>query len=76
MPRIPNNLHSIHSCTISQSYQPAGVQLSDFDVHYHELVFSLRCHERTGPAFQLYFEEIMVRHDSEMPRISGPILFS
>ena len=36
---------------------------SDFDVHYHDLVFSLRCHERTGAAFQQFFEEIMVRHE-------------
>ena len=36
---------------------------SDFDLHYHELVFSLRCHERTGAAFQQFFEEIMVRYD-------------
>lgn len=36
---------------------------SAFDLHYHELVFSLRGHERTGAAFQQFFEEIMVRHE-------------
>lgn len=36
---------------------------SDFNTHYHELVFRLQCHERTGVDFQRFFEDIMVRYD-------------
>ncbi len=39
------------------------MQPSDFDVHYHELVFRLQCHERMGSDFQRFFEDIMVRYD-------------
>ena len=40
------------------------MQPSEFDIHYHNQVFRLQCHERTGAEFQRFFEDIMTRHDS------------
>ena len=32
--------------------------------HYHHLAFKLACHERKGTAFQTFFEQIMLKHDT------------
>lgn len=41
---------------------------SDFDIHYHEMVFRLACHERTGgefqPAFTLFNQHSLALYDS------------
>lgn len=36
----------------------------DFSLHYHHLQFELACYKRRGDAFQTFFEEIMLKHDS------------
>lgn len=37
---------------------------SEFDIDYHNQIFRLQCHERTGAEFQRFFEEIMPRYDA------------
>ncbi len=39
--------------------------------HYHYLAFKVACHERGGAAFQTFFEQIMLKHDSSHPDSIG-----